>query len=320
MESLKTLIKIASFNRSRTAPIIRAIKFQGNTATSTDLILWAHIVGDWHFDEPAVVSIDRIKGALSLAKKPVWEGAVLNGVDLSIPDFDAADFPDAPASPTPYEELQLSVPLADALDYLMPAMGSQDIRYYLNGLAVDYKNGAMVATNGHRLHIVDAVLNCTDADYDVRVIPRQLLDVVKTPTSIKLSQSHAILTFDGGYVAAHLIDGKFPDWLRVVPDAMMRPSSIILTPQHLAAIKLVHGYNKTKSGQFGAVRLYDGVALSGDGVAKAEFPGVDVAINFNATYLIDAYREGAIMSWGDAIKNVLITHGNYIAVIMPMRV
>lgn len=113
------------------------------------------------------------------------------------------------------------------------AMAKNDIRYYLNGMCIQH-NGEetrIIATDGHRLHMVrvehkDGLV----IDPIECIIPDTLVNTIikaKAPKHDKLREVH--ITIDGDKVSAvlpdgtesiaKLIDGKFPDYTRVIPDS-----------------------------------------------------------------------------------------------------
>ena len=116
----------------------------------------------------------------------------------------------------------------DTIKALLLIAPKSDIRYYLNGVCVDVRNGAatLVATDGHRLLAVpvlaDNVENAIDGQY---IIPRDVLDAVKPvklslrgtlPLTIEIVDTR--ITITGATTAASpTIDGCFPDWRRVTP-------------------------------------------------------------------------------------------------------
>lgn len=116
----------------------------------------------------------------------------------------------------------------DAIKALLLIAPKADIRYYLNGLCVDVRNGAatLVATDGHRLLAVpvtaDNVEGASDGQY---IIPRDVLDAVKPvkvtrgdtlPLTIEIVETR--ITITGATTATSpTVDGTYPDWRRVTP-------------------------------------------------------------------------------------------------------
>ncbi len=127
------------------------------------------------------------------------------------------------------EGLELTVSqgeLKEVLDATAFAMAQQDVRYYLNGMlfevASDYLR--VVSTDGHRLALATIKMPTTVSDVRQMIVPRKgvqelsrLLSDAEAPCVLKFGDSH-IRARIGSYVyTSKLIEGKFPDYQRVVP-------------------------------------------------------------------------------------------------------
>jgi DNA polymerase-3 subunit beta len=114
---------------------------------------------------------------------------------------------------------------------LLLIAGKQDVRYYLNGVCVDFRTPGrvhLVATDGHRLMIAD-VTGSADGGLPERVthaiIPRDMLESVKTLKGADLNitliadEIGAVDVAVQGITTAtgKEIDGKYPDWKRLIP-------------------------------------------------------------------------------------------------------
>ncbi|MEM7705574.1 MAG: DNA polymerase III subunit beta [Pseudomonadota bacterium] len=106
------------------------------------------------------------------------------------------------------------------------AMANQDVRYYLNGLLLELREGMLrcVATDGHRLAITDVDADLAVDDVRQMIIPRKgvlelqrLLDNDDEPITVQFGRSHVRVALDDGTFTSKLIDGKFPDYEAVVP-------------------------------------------------------------------------------------------------------
>lgn len=118
--------------------------------------------------------------------------------------------------------------LKQLIDRTHFAMAQQDVRYYLNGLLLVIANQRIraVATDGHRLALSDAQTQ-TDNDEPIRVIvPRKaitevlrLLDASDASIQLMLSDRHLQIALPDLQFTTKLIDGTFPDYERVIPEA-----------------------------------------------------------------------------------------------------
>ncbi len=115
--------------------------------------------------------------------------------------------------------------LRNLLEKTQFCMANQDVRYYLNGLLFEISNGVLssVATDGHRL----AYMNVEGVDIDTNIqviIPRKgvselfrLLESSEQPSHIRLNQNFIQVQFGETTFSSKLIDGRFPDYTRVIP-------------------------------------------------------------------------------------------------------
>ena len=105
-------------------------------------------------------------------------------------------------------------------------MAQQDVRYYLNGMLVEISNGDIktVATDGHRLALSQSK-EAVNKDIDIQVImPRKavlelgrLLKDQDTEVKIELSNSYIKVLLSNAVFTSKLIDGRFPEYQRVMP-------------------------------------------------------------------------------------------------------
>lgn len=126
------------------------------------------------------------------------------------------------------------------------AMATQDIRYYLNGVLIEC-NGAqtrLVATDGHRLHAVVQETTALLVEPVSFIIPADLVRMclkAKLPRGSK-DEAVIVLTFDQGKIEARLpdgtsvmgmaVDGKFPDYCRLIPRGKLELSPAVINPEY----------------------------------------------------------------------------------------
>lgn len=113
-------------------------------------------------------------------------------------------------------EIIVTQEINSKLKALLCFAASKDIRYYLNGVLLEVNNGVLrgVATNGHFIGVTK--LCEIDATNGAWILPRAFVElIVKTRDNYVLTISAASLVASHGFVSKP-IDGKFPDWRRVV--------------------------------------------------------------------------------------------------------
>jgi len=256
----------------------------------------------------------------------------------------AGDYP--LITPPDGDAVRFSVPqrtLKQQLALVVYAMAQQDIRYYLNGLLLiaDGKNLMLVATDGHRLAYADSELELAVPSRCEVILPRKtVLELARQigdtldPVEIALSGNQAVFRFDSIEFVTKLIDGRFPDFERVIPRD--HPGCIALArAPFLAALQRAAILSNEK---FHGVRLVlDNNVLSlissnteqeeAQEEIEVDFSGERLDIGFNVSYLLDVLNNvsSETVEWRfrDNNSSALITlpgneHFKY--VVMPMRI
>lgn len=112
------------------------------------------------------------------------------------------------------------------LDQTAFAMAQQDVRYFLNGMLVEFGNSQVraVATDGHRLAMSDLEHEGIDGALRQVIVPRKgvieiqrLLQEVEDQVSVSIGSSHLCVSSSMFTLTTKLVDGKFPDYDRVIP-------------------------------------------------------------------------------------------------------
>ena len=222
------------------------------------------------------------------------------------------------------------------------AMAQQDIRYYLNGLLLIVTGDEIrvVATDGHRLAYANEKLSKTLPRTEV-ILPRKtvlelsrLLEDNDEELDIHLSPNQALFRFGDIELVSKLIDGKFPDYERVIPQGHNKvitvPRTVLLQSLHRAAILtnekfrgvrvvLAAGTLKIISSNSDQEEAQEELEISYDAEA--------LDIGFNVTYLLDVLNnvsnEEVEIRLADANSSALITlpgNDSFKYVVMPMRI
>ena len=255
----------------------------------------------------------------------------------------AADYPRISLG---QEQLQtLSLPQKDlrALFRLAEfAMAQQDIRYYLNGmlLVVDKESLQAVATDGHRLSWASIPVAGDYARQEV-ILPRKtVLELSKLladgddPVTLDILANQVRFRFGSVELVSKVVDGKFPDYNRVIPSGHTKSFAVERTTL-LAALQRAAILSNEK---FRGVRLVlaDGelkIICTNSEQEEAEeqlevpYQGEGLDIGFNITYLLDVLQnvgsDTIQLAFGDANSSALITmpgRDDYKYVVMPMRI
>lgn len=327
---MKTLIKLANSNSSSLSHY-KSILFHGKTARSTNIDSHAIIEnGAWDFVNPTVVAITDLKIAMSLSKEQKWHGNTLNGVQLKSA-MPAEDFLPLPE----YLRLNSFTPihadnLADTLVKVSPAMADKDVRYYLKGICFDFGEGVIVATDGHRMHLVKNAF--TPQGKGQAIIPAESIKLIgaKNITAVAFSATHCRIDLTGGYVISRLVDGKFPDWQRVCPKESDRPHVVAFGQKQIDVCKTLDNAiraterpkrldNPVCISCIGDITFNDSIYLD---LTLDMFDSFPITYGANISYItaaLSAAQEGVIRL-NEANDSMLIQNGNFSAVVMPRKI
>ncbi len=252
----------------------------------------------------------------------------------------AQDFPAIEAN---VSSKQFSIPgnrLKRLVEKTQFAMAHQDVRYYLNGMLLEVKEGKIrtVATDGHRLAL-------SEADFDEAleldiILPRKavlelgrILTDSEEAVQIDISSNHARITVGNTSFTTKLIDGKYPDYRGVLPlptdnrieadrealrQALQRTS--ILSNEKYRGIRFKVSKNRLE------LLAHNPEQEEAEEEVEVEYSGDELTIGFNVGYLIDVLSiissEKVYIELGDVSSSCLIyaadnNENRY--VVMPMR-
>ncbi|HYD59666.1 MAG TPA: DNA polymerase III subunit beta [Noviherbaspirillum sp.] len=222
------------------------------------------------------------------------------------------------------------------------AMAQQDIRYYLNGLllVVDGKNVIAVATDGHRLAFCQVE---TDQNFQRQevIIPRKtilelqrLLEDTDSTVDLEIASNQVKLTFADIELISKLVEGKFPDYTRVIPKGYKNNFTIdrqtLLHSLQRAAIMTSDKFKGVRCIiSPGSLKISSTNADQEEAVEELEidYGGDTVDIGFNVSYLLDVLNnlksDNVNVALGDANSSALITvpeNADFKYVVMPMRI
>ncbi len=217
--------------------------------------------------------------------------------------------------------------LKKLLDKTSFAMANQDVRYYLNGLLFEFRDGRLktVATDGHRLAICELEEDRGVPQNRQLIVPRKgvielsrMLSDNDEWVELALGKNHVRLVKGGTIFTSKLIDGRFPDYCAVIPvgtdrhinldkesftHALQRAS--ILSNEKYRGVRLEAAGNSIK------IIAHNPQHEEAVEELEAELNFDQLAIGFNVTYLLDALTaldsELITMELKDANSSCLIT-------------
>ncbi|MBC2887259.1 DNA polymerase III subunit beta [Ochrobactrum sp. CM-21-5] len=236
----------------------------------------------------------------------------------------AEDFPSFSAGEF---DTTLELDLAALVAPCVHCISTEETRYYLNGVYLHVVDGRLVAvaTDGHRL--MRNTRPEGTIEYGV-ILPRKLVGLLpKGAVTVELSQNKVRVTSGSTVITSKLIDGTFPDYVRVIP----RNNASVLTVDRQALMKAVERVAAVADDKSRAVKFAVGDVLrlmladKASDEVSIEFEGEPLEIGFNARYVNDmlgALDEPNVrFALGDAGSPAVVKgEGEWTAVLMPMRV
>ena len=138
----------------------------------------------------------------------------------------ANDFPSVDHADPELSAVIDSKAMKKLLDKTAFAMAQQDVRYFLNGMLIEIGDGQVrsVATDGHRLALGDLQIESIEGASKQVILPRKgvieiqrLLQELEGQVSLSIGSSHLCASSDMFTLTTKLVDGKFPDYERVIP-------------------------------------------------------------------------------------------------------
>ena len=247
---------------------------------------------------------------------------------------EAVDF--GPAFSVPQKTLKILI------NQVHFAMAVHDIRYYLNGIlfVAEGKQLTLVATDGHRLGLAQAQLESDIPKQEV-ILPRKtvlelqrLLKDEDTPIEMRFAGNQAKFSFSGVDFVTKLVEGKFPDYNRVIPknhkNSVTLGRATLLASLQRAAILTSEKFKGVRVNiEPGTLRIASSNAEQEEAKEEIEidYGGDTIEVGFNVTYLMDALanisQDMVKIELQDGNASALITvpgQSGFKYVVMPMRI
>ncbi|MCW8093435.1 DNA polymerase III subunit beta [Alteromonas sp. ASW11-130] len=222
------------------------------------------------------------------------------------------------------------------------SMAQQDVRYYLNGMSLETEDNLVrtVATDGHRLALCRFGFEGASLPARQVIIPRKgvleisrLIGEEDKSLKIQIGANHLRLFSSEFIFTSKLVDGRFPDYRRVLPKdgdkeiiaskAVLKEAfsrAAILSNEKFRGVRL-----NLSSGEL-KITANNPEQEEAEEIVDVDYQGDDLEIGFNVAYLIDVLNalsaESVKISLSDANASALIEAADddsALYVIMPMR-
>jgi len=232
--------------------------------------------------------------------------------------------------------------LRRAMEKTLFAMGLQDVRYYLNGLLFEVEGDTIrtIASDGHRLALFEDDAAPLGVESAQAIIPRKgalelcrLLGDDDTPVAIELSSNSVRILINELCFASKLIEGRYPDYRRVMPSQTTRKvladkgglKSALTRISVLSSEKFRGVVVEIEAGAL-RLRTQNPEHEEGEEEIPIELEGEPFSVGFNAFYLLEAVNniesDEVSLSFADANSSCLVEDRDdrrFRYIVMPVR-
>ncbi|MBT8084584.1 MAG: DNA polymerase III subunit beta [Woeseia sp.] len=227
------------------------------------------------------------------------------------------------------------------LDKTHFSMAQQDVRYYLNGLLLETGDKYLraVATDGHRLALCQQALDGPKLKQQQVIVPRKgVLELQRLlngegAVTLQLGSNHVRIQLEGIRFTSKLIDGRFPEYERVIPQdtsnklsadrsslkGALQRTAILSNEKYRGIRLLIRDSGVT-------IQAHNPEQEEAEEELEVEYSGEDIEIGFNVNYLLDALNaieaDSVSLSVQDSNSSCLLREpdsDDCRFVVMPMR-
>lgn len=253
----------------------------------------------------------------------------------------AVDFPNIESWQSLVELTVAQAEFKKLIEFTQFAMASQDVRYYLNGMYFEASDTSLrsVATDGHRLASCAIQLSQPIEQQSV-IVPRKgvielvkLLDNDQENVTIQIGQNNIRAIINGFIFTSKLVDGRFPDYRRVIPangDKELTSSREALKQAFSRAAILSNekfrGVRLTLSKNLLQITANNPEREEAEEYIDVEYEAADLEIGFNVSYVLDVLNtlksEQVKITFSNSDRSALIESSDSedsLYVLMPMR-
>ncbi|UPR52197.1 DNA polymerase III subunit beta [Vibrio cyclitrophicus] len=260
---------------------------------------------------------------------------------FSLATLPAADFPNIEDWNSEVEVSVTQAELRGLIEKTQFSMANQDVRYYLNGMLFEIEGSILrsVATDGHRMAVSQAQLGADFAQKQI-IVPRKgvqelvkLLDAPEQPVTLQIGNSNVRAEVNNYVFTSKLVDGRFPDYRRVMPQNTTKTLEAGCDELRSAFSRAAILSNEKFRGV--RVNLVDSEMRitannpeqeEAEEVLDVNFDGDALEIGFNVSYVLDVLNtlrcEQVRISMSDANASALIENAqddSAMYVVMPIR-
>jgi DNA polymerase-3 subunit beta len=261
---------------------------------------------------------------------------------FSLATLPVADFPKIEGAAGDLEFVLSRAEMQRLLDQTAFSMAQQDVRYFLNGMLLEVTSSHVrtVATDGHRLAMCTLERGVPSTERRQAIVPRKgvlelgrLLSEGGDEVTVSVARNHLRATHAGFTLTTKLVDGRFPDYEKVIP----KESSNMVTAdretlrQSFARASILsnekyRGVRITLEPDQMTIRANNPEQEEAEEIVAVSYAGQRLEIGFNVSYLQDVLgalsTEAIRISVSDANSSALVEAPgaeDSVYVVMPMR-
>lgn len=279
---------------------------------------------------------------ISLAQKDAKIQVKAGKSQFSLATLPAAEFPELDDIKGGQKFNLPQAAVRKAIQKTQFSMGVQDVRYYLNGLLFELTPTLMrmVSTDGHRLSLSSVEVALPITEKLQAIVPRKgvaelvrIMDLDSDEVQVQMTANHIRFHIGSTRFTSKLIDGKFPDYNRVLPSGNTNIAMIdreelkqalsrvaILSNEKYRGVRLLFSENQL------VMQTDNPDQEKAEESIEIEFPAVDIEIGFNVSYVLEVLNalEGELVKFHlkDSSSSCLVTESESEVseyVVMPMR-
>ncbi|EMB7845853.1 DNA polymerase III subunit beta [Vibrio vulnificus] len=260
---------------------------------------------------------------------------------FSLATLPANDFPNIEDWQSEVEVSLTQGELRALIEKTQFSMANQDVRYYLNGMLFEIEGSTLrsVATDGHRMAVAQAPLSADFAQKQI-IVPRKgvqelvkLLDTPEQPVTLQIGSSNLCAEVNDFVFTSKLVDGRFPDYRRVLPQHTTKTLEASCDELRQAFSRAaILSNEKFRGVRVNLVGTEMRITANNPEQEEAEemldvsFEGEAIEIGFNVSYVLDVLNtlrcEQVRISMSDANASALVENvddDSAMYVVMPIR-
>ncbi len=260
---------------------------------------------------------------------------------FSLSTLPASDFPNIEDWQSEVEITLTQAELRGVIEKTQFSMANQDVRYYLNGMLFEIDGSTLrsVATDGHRMAVSQTQLGADFAQNQI-IVPRKgvlelvkLMDAPEQPVTLQIGSSNVRAEVNNFVFTSKLVDGRFPDYRRVMPQQTTKTLEAgcdelrqAFSRAAILSNEKFRGVRVNLAGSEMRITANNPEQEEAEEMLDVTFEGEVIEIGFNVSYVLDVLNtlrcEKVRISMSDANASALIENADddsALYVVMPIR-